>query len=236
MKTSALGWRRAASSTLHTGSKHKLSLSHTFKCLTTHVTHQQRLEDPMQPQHRTALSQHRAHMNFQTCKYQRSWFARKDHDESPCASKPSRWLETGQPCGTYTQMSNTLPNRRDKWKKVIEGNKCRMLTHVPYTGMAISVLPKNSFWKPPVEPGTTTHATEGVSRPAGGAYMVQSCERLIAISVLSVCCAWPNGGRLAVLLVTCCWVSVQSLGTEGRPYAGLRRASTAEARIQQAWH
>jgi len=31
--------------------------------------------------------------------------------------------------------------------------------------MAISSLPKNTFWKP-LEPGCTTHATEGVFRPA----------------------------------------------------------------------
>jgi hypothetical protein len=33
------------------------------------------------------------------------------------------------------------------------------------TGMAISSLPKNTFWKPD-DPGCTTHATDGVLRPA----------------------------------------------------------------------
>ncbi len=31
--------------------------------------------------------------------------------------------------------------------------------------MAISSLPKNSFWNPPGEPGVTMHATDGVERP-----------------------------------------------------------------------
>lgn len=36
----------------------------------------------------------------------------------------------------------------------------------PYTGMAISSRPKNSFWNPPLEPGCTMQATEGMVRPA----------------------------------------------------------------------
>ena len=38
-------------------------------------------------------------------------------------------------------------------------------------GMATSSRPKNTFWKPPGLPGCTTHATEGVSRPASHAQL-----------------------------------------------------------------
>lgn len=37
--------------------------------------------------------------------------------------------------------------------------------HLPYMGMAISWSPKKTFWKPPLEPGCTMQATEGVLRP-----------------------------------------------------------------------
>ena len=40
-------------------------------------------------------------------------------------------------------------------------------TDLPCTGIAISSLPKNSFWKPPLLPGWTTQAMDGVSLPAG---------------------------------------------------------------------
>lgn len=51
--------------------------------------------------------------------------------------------------------------------------RCLGGPHLPYTGMAISSSPKKTFWKPPLEPGCTMQATEGVVRPAETARAVQ---------------------------------------------------------------
>ena len=52
----------------------------------------------------------------------------------------------------------------------------RRWTHLPCTGIAISSLPKKSFWKPPGLPGCTTQATEGVSLPAELVRLKPSCK------------------------------------------------------------
>eukprot|EP00983_Pelagomonas_calceolata_P069253 1150302-Pelagomonas_calceolata.AAC.4 len=57
--------------------------------------------------------------------------------------------------------------------------------------MATSVLPKNTLWNPPVEPGCTMQAMEGVCRPAGACvistYLLQTSDFCMALILHDSC-------------------------------------------------
>jgi hypothetical protein len=62
------------------------------------------------------------------------------------------------------------------------------ISHLPYTGMAISSSPKNTFWKPPLDPGCTMHATDGVGRPASSNISTTSAEAAAMVTLQCLRC------------------------------------------------